>query len=74
LGIVGSAMGIGASLSTTLAGYMVDHFGRGITFAVLAGIGALGVAAICALLPETRPAIVRAARRSPAAGVVPRSA
>ena len=31
LGIVGSAMGIGASLSTTLAGYMFDHFGRGVT-------------------------------------------
>jgi MFS family permease len=73
LGIVGSAMGIGASLSTTLAGYMADHFGRGITFAVLAAIGALGVAVICALLPETRPATVRAAR-SPVAGVVPRSA
>src|ERR1700731_1016702 len=27
LGIIGSAVGIGAALSTTVAGYVVDHFG-----------------------------------------------
>src|SRR5262249_17732959 len=55
LGVVGSAMGIGASLSTTVAGYMVDHLGRSITFAALAAVGALGAAVICALMPETGP-------------------
>ncbi len=28
-GIVGTAIGIGASLSPTFAGYMTDHFGSG---------------------------------------------
>ena len=31
LGIVGSAVGIGAASSTILAGYLFDHFGRGPT-------------------------------------------
>ncbi len=55
LGVVGSAMGIGAALSTTMAGYMVDHFGRGFAFMALAGVAAAGLALVCALLPETRP-------------------
>jgi MFS family permease len=56
LGIVGSALGIGAALSTTLGGYMADHFGRGITFIALAAIAALGLALVGMLMPETRPA------------------
>ncbi|MFL4981282.1 MAG: MFS transporter [Xanthobacteraceae bacterium] len=55
LGIVGSAVGIGASLSTTLAGYMADHFGRGVTFTGLAGVAALGLVLVLLLMPETRP-------------------
>ena len=34
------ATGIGASLSTTLAGYVSDHFGSPVAFLSLAGIGA----------------------------------
>jgi predicted MFS family arabinose efflux permease len=55
LGVVGSAIGIGASLSTTLAGYMVDHFGRGATFLSLALLAAAGLALLTMLMPETRP-------------------
>ena len=55
LGIVGSAVGIGASASTTLAGYFSDHFGSGIAFCSLAAIGAAGLALAFAALPETRP-------------------
>jgi len=55
LGIVGSAMGIGAALSTTMAGYMADHFGRGIAFVALAGVATAGLAVVCLLLPETTP-------------------
>ena len=55
LGIVGTAIGIGASLSTTLAGYVSDHFGSRTAFLVLAVIAAGGFAAIWALMPETRP-------------------
>jgi predicted MFS family arabinose efflux permease len=54
LGIVGSAIGIGAALSTTLAGYTMDHFGSGTAFVGLACIGLCGAALVC-LLPETRP-------------------
>ena len=55
LGIVGSAVGIGASLSTTLAGYMFDHFGHGVTFFSMAGAAAAGMVVIWLLMPETRP-------------------
>ncbi len=55
LGIVGTAIGVGASLSTTLAGYASDHFGSNTAFLVLAGLAAAGLASIWALMPETRP-------------------
>jgi MFS family permease len=55
LGIVGTAMGIGASLSTTLAGYVSDHFGSSVAFLGLAGIAAMGLALVWTLMPETRP-------------------
>ena len=54
LGIVGSAVGIGAALSTTLAGYASDHFGSSVAFFSLAFIAGCGLALVC-LLPETRP-------------------
>jgi predicted MFS family arabinose efflux permease len=68
LGIVGSAVGVGAALSTTLAGYMADHFGRGVTFTGLAGVAALGLVLVLALMPETRPdqELDADARRAPA--------
>jgi MFS family permease len=55
LGIVGSAVGIGAALSTTLAGYAIDHFGSSVAFFGLAFIAACGLALVWLLLPETRP-------------------
>jgi MFS family permease len=54
-GFIGSAVGIGASASTTLAGYLSDHFGSSIAFFGLAGIAAAGLAVAFAALPETRP-------------------
>ncbi len=54
-GVVGTTTGIGASLSTTLAGYSSDHFGSEVAFLGLAGVAALGLAAVWLLLPETRP-------------------
>ena len=41
-GFVGSAIGIGAALSTTFAGYMSDNFGDATTFLSLAAIAAMG--------------------------------
>jgi predicted MFS family arabinose efflux permease len=54
-GIVGTTTGIGASLSTTFAGYTSDHFGSESAFLGLAAVAALGLAAVWLLLPETRP-------------------
>ena len=55
LGIVGSAVGIGAALSTSLAGYASDHFGSSIAFFSLASVAGCGLALVWLLLPETRP-------------------
>jgi MFS family permease len=55
-GIVGTFVGIGASLSTTLAGYLSDHFGSASAFAGLGAIALLGLTLVLALMPETRPA------------------
>jgi hypothetical protein len=53
-GIVGTAVGIGASLSTVLAGYVSDKFGSNVAFAGLAGVAALGLVMIWLVMPETR--------------------
>jgi Major Facilitator Superfamily len=53
-GIVGTATGIGASLSTVVAGYVSDLFGSGVAFLGLAGVAWLGLAVIAFLMPETR--------------------
>jgi predicted MFS family arabinose efflux permease len=53
-GIVGTATGIGASLSTLLAGYVSDKFGFGLAFMGLSGVAALGFVVIVLLMPETR--------------------
>lgn len=53
-GIVGSAVGIGAALSTTLGGYLFDHFGASVAFASLASVGVVG-ALVLLFLAETRP-------------------
>jgi predicted MFS family arabinose efflux permease len=55
LGIVGTAIGVGATLSTTLAGYVSDHFGSHTAFLLLAAIAAAGLVCIWGLMPETRP-------------------
>jgi MFS family permease len=55
-GIVGTFVGIGASISATLAGLISDRFGSPWAFAGLAIIALAGFAAVCLLMPETRPA------------------
>jgi predicted MFS family arabinose efflux permease len=54
-GIVGTATGIGASLSTVLGGYVSDQFGPSVAFIGLAAIAAAGLALIWVAMPETRP-------------------
>jgi MFS family permease len=54
-GVVGCAVGIGASLSTTLAGYMTDRYGSATAFLGLASVALLALAVVALLMPETRP-------------------
>lgn len=53
-GIVGTAVGIGASLSTILAGYVSDKLGSSTAFMGLASVAALGLVVIWLAMPETR--------------------
>jgi MFS family permease len=52
-GIVGSATGIGASLSTTLGGWMSDRLGSSFAFLGFACIGGAGLLLAWLLMPET---------------------
>lgn len=53
-GAVGCAMGIGASISTLLAGIVADRFGSFAAFETLAALAALGFLAVLLAMPETR--------------------
>lgn len=53
-GIVGTATGIGASLSTVSAGYVADKFGAPMAFVGLSCVAALGFLLILLVMPETR--------------------
>jgi MFS family permease len=55
LGIMGTAVGIGASLSTTAAGVIADHFGSGAAFISFAAVACAGLLLVWTLMPETRP-------------------
>jgi len=55
-GIVGTMMGIGASLSPTYAGYLSDHFSSPVAFLGLTAVAVLGFVTMWAFMPETRPA------------------
>jgi predicted MFS family arabinose efflux permease len=54
LGVVGTATGIGASLSTILAGYVSDTYGSSTAFVGLSCVAALGLTVIWLFMPETR--------------------
>src|SRR5262249_49125599 len=53
-GVVGTAMGIGASVSTTYAGYLSDHFGSPTAFFGLTAVALLGLLTVLTAMPETR--------------------
>lgn len=53
-GVVGTATGIGAALSTVLAGYISDRLGSSVAFFGLAIIATAGLVAVWAVMPETR--------------------
>jgi MFS family permease len=53
-GMIGTAVGIGASVSGVLTGYAADLFGTTVAFLMLAAAGAVGLMSVWALMPETR--------------------
>jgi MFS family permease len=56
IGLFGLTAGIGATVSTLLAGFIADRFGNTASFLCLAAAGALAVLLVWAALPETRDA------------------
>ena len=55
LGSMGFAIGIGGTLSTTLAGWVSDRFGTPMAFVFLAAIGLVATMLVWRSMPETRP-------------------
>jgi MFS family permease len=53
-GVVGAAVGIGASFSTTVAGYIADDHGSISAFLFLASVAIAGLVLVIALMPETK--------------------
>ena len=53
-GMFGTLMGVGASLSPTLSGLIVHHFGYWSGFVSLAGEGLVAVVVLALFLPETK--------------------
>jgi MFS family permease len=54
-GVVGCGMGIGAAISTTLAGYTTDNFGSHSAFNMLSMLAAAGFVIVVLAMPETKP-------------------
>jgi len=63
LGLVSLAVYVGASLSTTLAGWAADQFGDMAAFIALALVGLAGTAMVGLVMPETRPTRQASRRR-----------
>ncbi|MBV8629027.1 MAG: MFS transporter [Paraburkholderia sp.] len=57
IGLFGLSAGIGATLSTALAGFIADHFGNTVSFLGLASAGAAAVLMVWLAMPETRDAL-----------------
>jgi len=56
LGFIGLAIGVGATASTSFAGWIADWFGTTAAFACLAAVGLAAVLLVWSAMPETKPA------------------
>ena len=54
LGAIGTAVGIGAALSQTIAGSIVHHFGYNSGFLFLAAVALAALGILSFFMPETR--------------------
>jgi MFS family permease len=57
MGAIGLAVGVGATLSTTVAGALASEYGSSVAFLALGVAGVLAVFTVLAGMPETRPVI-----------------
>ncbi|HTH62957.1 MAG TPA: MFS transporter [Paraburkholderia sp.] len=57
IGLFGLAAGIGATLSTAVAGFIADHLGNTFSFVCLAAAGVAAVLLVWFAMPETREAL-----------------
>ncbi|WP_028229380.1 MFS transporter [Paraburkholderia ferrariae] len=67
IGLFGLSAGIGATLSTAVAGFIADHFGNTVSFMGLAAAGAAAVLMVWLAMPETRDALEEEETRDVAA-------
>jgi MFS family permease len=56
IGSFGLAVGLGATLSTTVAGWAADRMGAEMAFLGLALVGGIATLLLAVAMPETRPA------------------
>ena len=59
LGFIGLAIGLGATASTSLAGWVADWFGTTAAFASLAGVGLAATLLVWQAMPDTKPVTSR---------------
>lgn len=66
IGAIGLAIGVGATLSTAIAGDLAVRFGSRVAFLALAVAGTAGLLMVLGAMPETRPEVRRPEPPSPA--------
>ena len=66
IGSFGLAAGLGATFSTTVAGWVADRMGADMAFLGLALVGALATALLALAMPETQPATEARGAEAPA--------
>jgi hypothetical protein len=61
-GVVGTLSGVGASLSTSATGLVVERFGHAAGLLSVTAVGLVGVAIVWAFMPETKSSAVPSPR------------
>jgi MFS family permease len=63
-GLVGTLSGIGASLSTSISGLLVDRLGHMAGFVSVTAIGVMAVVMFWAFMPETKSSTIQPTRKA----------
>ena len=57
IGAIGLGVGVGATLSTAMAGHLAGQYGNSLAFLALACAGTIGLLVVAFAMPETRPVL-----------------